>query len=1316
MGCKIEHVIWGSATPINQDIISFIELEESLFDGIAETDMRWFQDLIKSLNNGKMLWLMKPAQLQAYDPRFGLSLGMIRTIRSELGVEFATLELDDATSDDSSRAIINVFKHIRGKNVQRERFDHDVEYVYSRGAVHVGRYHWSPYSRELEQHAVPGCANELVVGQLGVLQSLKWAPRQINHLPPHGVRVRVHAVGLNFKDVLLASGILDLKGESALLGIEGSGIITAVGTDVNNFKVGDRVMALSSHDSFLASEAQVASTHCIKIPDKLGFIEAATMPCVYLTVLRGLVDKAQLQRGQSILIHSASGGVGIAAMTVARWIGAEVLVSAGTEEKRTFLVRRFGIPPTHVFNSRDKTFVEGVMAMTSGRGVDVVLNSVAGELLHASWECVASGGCMIELGKRDILGNGDLAMYPFSDNRSFIGIDLGHLSIKAPATIERLLKEAVRLYENGYIEPITPVRSFSATEVQEAFQHLRQGQHIGKVVLALTEGDAPELASTVSTPSFRKDAAYLLVGGLGGLGGSIATWMASHGAGHLVTLSRSGEISEDDQHIVAEIKAFGCSVQMFKGDVSKEEDLRHLVRNTSKPIAGMAHMAMVLSDASVLEMTVAQWEAAINPKVKGVWNLHNMLPKESDFFVLFASLSGNLGYYGQSNYAAANTFLDAFVQFRHNLNLPASVIDLGAVEDVGFVSRHPEILKRLNNTFGHTVSEEELRNAFHLAVTRSAPNHPTTGNNETSRYYNASQIAVGLVPTSTSAFLARDPRLSVLCNLKEGQKTQRKKNDSKLDTFVDDVKANPALLDDPKSLPFISREIQRQVEILMMIEPQGDGALPTLSQIGVDSLVGIEIQNWWRTMFGVDVTLLQLLEADSFQKLGELAVRQLDELTRGERGLPDGTTGDKQSRALDVRDEHHEAASHTKVHDETSPGPYFDIFRKGRKNISFEEKLLREDGRIVILTGSTGTLGSYILFELLQMQNIRRVYCLCRSADAAGRQIHGFQLRGLEVPRNFKDRVEYICVDLPAPNLGIPDIKYEELRLSVDIIIHCAWELSFSVALDTFERIHIRGLSRLLELAERCRYRPHIHFMSSLLALYAKESQALLSTAQDPSEKPVSAWPVGYTESKLMAEQMCMLASTNWGLPTTIHRIGQIAGSSGGQGVVWNRSEWFPLIMHSSKIIHKVPSSLGLAEINWMPVDQVAKAICEILQSRSSSDVLDSTATFNLVNPSVTRWESLLPVIQEQYQAEVVEPDTWLAEVEKHDSLTGSGAESIPTQRLLPLYRQGLELFNQGWIRPSYDTERSILASETLRNMGPITPQMMERWIQQWDF
>ncbi|GKZ51657.1 hypothetical protein AbraIFM66951_006623 [Aspergillus brasiliensis] len=458
-----------------------------------------------------------------------------------------------------------------------------------------------------------------------------------------------------------------------------------------------------------------------------------------------------------------------------------------------------------------------------------------------------------------------------------------------------------------------------------------------------------------------------------------------------------------------------------------------------------------------------------------------------------------------------------------------------------------------------------------------------------------------------------------------------------------------------------------------MIEPQGDGALPTLSQIGVDSLVGIEIQNWWRTMFGVDVTLLQLLEADSFQKLGELAVRQLDELTRGERGLPDGTTGDKQSRALDVRDEHHEAASHTKVHDETSPGPYFDIFRKG-------------------------------------------LYCLCRSADAAGRQIHGFQLRGLEVPRNFKDRVEYICVDLPAPNLGIPDIKYEELRLSVDIIIHCAWELSFSVALDTFERIHIRGLSRLLELAERCRYRPHIHFMSSLLALYAKESQALLSTAQDPSEKPVSAWPVGYTESKLMAEQMCMLASTNWGLPTTIHRIGQIAGSSGGQGVVWNRSEWFPLIMHSSKIIHKVPSSLGLAEINWMPVDQVAKAICEILQSRSSSDVLDSTATFNLVNPSVTRWESLLPVIQEQYQAEVVEPDTWLAEVEKHDSLTGSGAESIPTQRLLPLYRQGLELFNQGWIRPSYDTERSILASETLRNMGPITPQMMERWIQQWDF
>ncbi|KAI2917996.1 hypothetical protein CBS147320_9062 [Aspergillus niger] len=1318
MRCKVQHVLWGSTTPIQQDIISFIELEGPLFEGITDTDMEFFQGLVKSLRNVKMLWLMKPAQLHVDDPRFGLSLGMIRTIRSELGLVFATLELDDASSGNSTRAITEVFKHIRGKNVQRGRFDLDVEYVYSQGAVHVGRYHWSSFSRELEQRVPPGSANELIVGQLGVLQSLKWAPRQLDGLSPHDVRIKVHAVGLNFKDVLLASGILDLKGESAMLGIEGSGIVTAVGTDVANFSVGDRVMALSSHQSLMASEAQVASTHCIKIPNRLGFVEAATMPCVYLTVLRSLVDKAQLQRGQSILIHSASGGVGIAAITVARWIGAEVLVTAGTEEKRTFLMRQFGILPSRVFDSRYRTFVDGVRAITSGRGVDVVLNSVSGELLHASWECVASGGCMIELGKRDILGNGNLAMHPFGDNRSFIGIDLGHLSIKAPVIIERLLQQAVRLYENGDIEPINPVRSFSARKVQEAFQHLRQGQHIGKVVLALTEGDAPELAPIVSTPTFRKDAAYLLVGGLGGLGGSIATWMASHGAGNLVTLSRSGDKSEDDRHIVAEIEAFGCSVQMFKGDVSEEEDVRHLVRNTSRPIAGMVHMAMVLSDAPVLDMTVAHWEAAINPKVKGAWNLHNVLPKNLDFFILFASLSGNLGYYGQSNYAAANTFLDAFVQYRHGLNLPASVIDLGAVEDVGFVSRHPETLKRLNNTFGQTVSEEELRNAFHLAVTRPGPGRPDIGKHPASRHYNASQIAVGLVPTSTAAFLARDPRLSVFYNLKQGQKTQRKKQDSKLDTFVDDIKTNPTLLDDPNSVRLISREIRKQVETLMMIEPQSDGALPTLSQIGVDSLVGIEIQNWWRSMFGVDVTLLQLLEADSFQKLGELAVRQLDELTRGERESPDETSSKEQSSALDNRAESHRTVSQTKPYDAGNniapSSPYYDMFREDHNNVSFEGKRLRDDGHVVILTGSTGTLGAYILLELLQMPNIHRVYCLCRSADAASRQIRGFQLQGLEVPGSFKNRVEYIRVDLPAPKLGMPDTKYEELRLSVDIVIHCAWELSFSKAFDIFERIHIRGLSRLFELSQSCQYRPHIHFMSSLLALYAKETQYSSSNVQGPGQKPASPWPIGYTESKLIAEEMCRLASTKWGLPTTVYRIGQIAGSSSGNGVVWDRNQWLPSIMHSSKLIRKVPNSLGPAEVTWMPVDQAAKAICEIFQSRSSSDgVVDSNVTFNVVNPCLTRWESLLPVIQKHYAAEVVESDIWLSEVEKHESLTGGSAETIPTRLLLPLYRQIMELFNQGWTRPSYDTERTNMASETLRNMGPITPEMMERWIQQ---
>jgi NADPH:quinone reductase-like Zn-dependent oxidoreductase len=249
------------------------------------------------------------------------------------------------------------------------------------------------------------------------------------------------------------------------------------------------------------------------------------MPTVYVTVLRALRDKANIQRGQTLLVHSAAGGVGIAALYYAQWIGAEIYTTVSSEEKASFLAKSFGIPRENIFHSRDSSFVDQILASTRGRGVDVVLNSLSGELLHASWRCVAADGCMVEIGKRDIVGRGRLAMDPFLANRSFIGVDVATIPTTNIDTVKKLLNTTIELYENGVFQPIQPITRFEADHVEDALRYLQRGKHIGKVVVNFPEKLELPLAPTVPAFALRSDKTYLLVGGMGGIGMAIARWI-----------------------------------------------------------------------------------------------------------------------------------------------------------------------------------------------------------------------------------------------------------------------------------------------------------------------------------------------------------------------------------------------------------------------------------------------------------------------------------------------------------------------------------------------------------------------------------------------------------------------------------------------------------------------------------------------------------------------------------------------------------------------------------------------------------------------
>ncbi len=280
---------------------------------------------------------------------------------------------------------------------------------------------------------------------------------------------------------------------------------------------------------------------------------------------------------------------------MAKLVGAKVFATVGTPEKVAYLVETFGIPRDHIFSSRDDSFVDGLMQATENRGADLVLNSLAGELLEASWKCVAEFGKLIELGKRDLLQYGKLNMEPFLANRTYSGVDTAHLLDKNPEAAGRLLKKCIEMYERGEIYPIRPIKTFHASQAQKAFRYLQKGTHIGKIVIQM-----PRDVSTVpKTPqvyslSFDSQATYLITGGFGGLGRALMEWMTLKGARNFVAFSPTAGQRPEHEDFIAEMESQGCSVIPVAGLVQDEQDNARATAMAKTPIKGVIHLAMQL--------------------------------------------------------------------------------------------------------------------------------------------------------------------------------------------------------------------------------------------------------------------------------------------------------------------------------------------------------------------------------------------------------------------------------------------------------------------------------------------------------------------------------------------------------------------------------------------------------------------------------------------------------------------------------------------------------------------------------------------------
>ncbi len=513
------------------------------------------------------------------------------------------------------------------------------------------------------------------------------------------VEIRVHAAGVNFRDVMWLMGMLPEEAlengfAGAAIGMECAGQIETVGPGVTEFVPGDRVIAFGP--SCFASHAITDAAAVAKLPDAIDFEAGATIPTTFVTAYYALEYLARLQQGERVLIHGAAGGVGMAAIQIARRCGAEIFATAGTPEKRD-VVRWLGAD--HVLDSRSLAFADEIRTLTRGAGVDVVLNSLAGEAIWKNLGVLRPFGRFLEIGKRDFYANSKIGLRPFSNNLSYFGIDADQLFLERTALTKQLLGELMELIAGGKLTPL-PRRVFPISRAAEAFRQMQQSKQMGKLVITLEDAPRDLVPTSRSDYPIHSDATYLVTGGLTGFGLATAKWLARRGAKHLALVGRRGAQTPEAAEGIAELQTAGANVRVFAVDIGDELAVGKMfgeIRSSMPSLRGVIHAAMVIDDQIIMNLDRESFHRALHPKILGAWLLHRFtIDHPLDFFVLYSSGTTFFGNPGQANYVAGRSHLEGLAHYRRALGLPALAIGWGALAEVGYVARNSKIQAHLS--------------------------------------------------------------------------------------------------------------------------------------------------------------------------------------------------------------------------------------------------------------------------------------------------------------------------------------------------------------------------------------------------------------------------------------------------------------------------------------------------------------------------------------------------------------------------------------------------------------------------------------------
>ena len=972
----------------------------------------------------------------------------------------------------------------------------------------------------------------------GSLDALAARPAPAEPPAAGELEIAVEATGLNFRDVLNALGLLEAysaelglrDGSQLPFGGECVGRVVAVGAGVSPDRIGERVLAALAVGS-LASHVRCRAQLCLPLPPELSPELGASLSTAFLTAIHGLIDLAQLQPGETVLIHAAAGGVGQAALQVARRLGARIFATASQAKQPALLEQ--GVEA--VFDSRSTAFAEQLLAATGGRGVDVVLNSLKGEWVDAGFRALAAGGRFVELGKLEIWSR-EQAAERRPDAR-YLPFDLLEVAAAEPRRIRDLLASLLVDLQQGHYCPI-PLQVFPEEQTSEAFRLMAQARHVGKLVISRGLQPAPL--------RLRPDATYLITGGLGALGQQLVAWLVAQGARSLLLVSRSA--LEIPAALLAELPAtvdcrllpleLGGAASDAATGASVEEALAEAIAALppDRPLRGLFHAAGVLDDCLISGQTPQRLRRVLAPKLRGWQQLERAVALAApplEFAVAFSSMAALLGSPGQSNYGAANGALDGACSRAGGGFGGTQAVTLamqwGPWAGAGMASGQGRRLEALG--VGLLPSEQALA-ALELALQRGRGGVLAVLAN------NWPQLARQAQPRQAAAMA---PLLGDQAGGDQaaGGPLERSR-----------LLALPA---EERAAALLQLLQQRLAAVMGLADPASLDPADSLFQIGLDSLMAVELAAGVQQDLGVKLELESLAGDPNLESLAAIVLRGLE--------AADGST---REAVLDLADEARLPQGWTLPPLPPASAP----------------------GEAILLTGGSGFLGAYLLAGQLERWPALQVKVLVRAADAdqgAARLRRNLELYGLW-QEGWGSRIEPIAGDLALPRFGLSEGVFATLAAGISGILHNGAQLSQMAPYSQLAAANVGGTRTVLELAALRRPLP-VELISSV-AVY--EAMAYRDRELEETDD-LAEWRgihIGYSQTKWVSERL-VLAAGRAGLPVRTYRPPLIAGHS--RSGLWHQDDLLHRLLRGCLELGQAPDIAW--ELDLVPVDYVADAV-----------------------------------------------------------------------------------------------------------------------------